>query len=190
MRTTTTIAFLLPLALFAAAPVLAAEAVAVPQFRSIELRGGGHVVVRPGPAQRVTILEGSRQFTGVRVNREGELELDACASRCPESYDLRVEIVTPAAPDAAVSGGGVIRFQPGFAPEAHLAVAVSGGGQIDARAVRVSNVSAAVNGGGRVLTGESANLSAAVNGGGEVRYAGNPHISSAVRGGGAVVRDR
>ena len=181
-------ALLLPFALVVSTPVAAAEVVPVPAFRSIELRGGGDVIVRPGPAQRVTITSGSTRFTSMRVNRDGELEIRACNERCPQSYDLNIEIVTPNAPNAAISGGGQIRFAPGFAPAAHLAVAVNGGGQIDARPVQVSNVSAAVNGGGRILTGRSANLSAAVNGGGEVRYAGSPHVSSAVRGGGVVHR--
>ena len=184
----TTVSFVLPFVLVAAVPAVAAETVPVPSFRSIELRGGGEVTVRPGAEQRVIIVSGSSHVTSFRVNRNRELEIDACNNRCPQHYKLRIEIVTPSVPNAAVSGGGHIRFAPGFAPTGDLAIAVSGGGQIDARSVSVSNMSAAVNGGGRVLTGRSLHLSAAVNGGGEVRYAGAEHVSSAVRGGGAVRR--
>ena len=181
-------ALLLPLALAISTPVAAAELVPVPAFRTIQLRGGGSVVVRPGPAQRVAIVNGSSQFTRVRVERNGQLRIDACNARCPQRYDLRIEIHSPTAPDAAISGGGAITFAPGFAPQGDFSVAVNGGGQVDARSLRAANVSAAVNGGGRVLAGHSSHLSAAVSGGGEVRYAGNPHVSSVVNGGGVVRR--
>lgn len=180
--------FLLPFAIVTAAPASAAETVPVPQFRTIQLRGGGSVVVRPGPAQRVTIVNGSTQFTSIRVDHRGQLKIDACNERCPRRYDLRIEIQSPSAPDAAISGGGSISFAAGYRPQGDFSVAVNGGGHVDARSLRVGNVSAAVNGGGRVLTGPSSHLSAAVSGGGEVRYAGNPHVSSVVNGGGAVRR--
>ena len=175
-------------ALATAAPVAAAEVVPVPEFRTVQLRGGGNVVIRPGPAQQVTIVSGSTQVTRVRVDDRGQLKIDACNNRCPNRYDLRIEIRSPSLPDLAITGGGSITATPGFAPQRDLSAAISGGGQIDARPVRVSNVSAAVNGGGKILTGQSLNLSAAVNGGGEVRYAGSPHVSSVVNGGGAVRR--
>lgn len=185
-----TVLFLMALTLVPAAvaptPAAAAETVPVPAFRSVQLRGGGEVVVRPGAHQRVMIINGSSQFTSFAVDRDGRLAIDACNDRCPQRYDLRIEIVTPSAPDAAISGGGLIRFDEGFAPAGHLAIAVSGGGQVDARAVPAANLSAAVNGGGRVLAGPSTNLSAAVSGGGEVRYAGSPRVSSVVNGGGLV----
>jgi hypothetical protein len=69
-------AVLIPLALLAAAPLAAAETVPVPAFRSVELRGGGDIVVRRGPAQ-VTLLQGSTQFTRFWVDPEGQLKIDA-----------------------------------------------------------------------------------------------------------------
>jgi hypothetical protein len=179
---------ILPFALVAAVPAVAAETVPVFAFKTVQLRGGGTLVIRPGPAQRVTIVNGSTQFTRVRIDDRGQLKIDACNDRCPRHYNLRIEVVSPRAPDAAISGGGAISFAPGFGSQGQLSVAVSGGGSIDARAIRAANVNAAVNGGGRVLTGHSSHLSAAVNGGGEVRYAGSPHVSSAVHGGGIVHR--
>ena len=181
------------LALFAfafvtAAPVAAAEIVAVPAFRSIQLRGGGEVVVRPGPVQRVTLVTGSSRFTGVRVDRSG-LVIDACSGPCPRNYDLRIEVQSPHLPDLAISGGGTIRAANGFAPQRDLAAAVSGGGEINVRAIDLRNLSAAVNGGGLIRGGRPAMLSAAINGGGEIRYAGNPQVSSAISGGGVVRRE-
>ena len=170
----------------AAAPAVALESVSVPDFRSIQLRGGGDVTVRPGPVQRVTILDGSTQFTTFRVERNGQLRSDACTGRCPRHYRLRIEIQSPRVPDLAVSGGGAIRAADGFAAEDQLSAAVNGGGSIDARAVAAGSVSAAVNGGGHISVYPRRSLNAAVNGGGEVRYRGNPQVTMAVRGGGAV----
>ena len=180
--------FVLPFVLAAAVPALAAETVPVPAFDSVQLRGGGSVIMRPGLVQRVTITRGSSQFTSVRTKRRGELEITACNERCPRNYDLQIVIESPTAPDSAISGGGAIRYADGFRAESDLSMAVSGGGQIDARSVRAANVSAAIHGGGRILSGRSSHLSAAVSGGGEVRFAGNPHVSSVVNGGGVVHR--
>ena len=82
----------------ASAPALAFENVPVPAFHSIQLRGGGEVIVRPGPAQQVTIVEGSSQFTRIYSVRNGELRIDACNNRCPQHYRLRVEIRSPRMP--------------------------------------------------------------------------------------------
>jgi hypothetical protein len=173
-------------ALAVSAPALATEIVPVPQFRSVELRGGGVVTVVPGPAQRVTILEGSSQFTRVRVGRDGQLRIDTCTEQCPRVYRLRVEIQSPRVPDLAVNGGGLISTTGTFRPQSQLSAAVNGGGKIDARSIEATNVSAAVNGGGDLMVRPRSVLSAAINGGGHVRYWGNPAVSSAIHGGGAV----
>ena len=174
------------LALAASVPALAAEPVTVPAFRSVELRGGGQIVVRPGAAQRVTIVDGSSRSTRFRVHRGGQLRIDACTGRCPRQYRLRIEIVSPRVPGLAVAGGGSIRAVPGFAPQPELSTAVNGGGSIDARWVDAGSVSAAVNGGGLITVRPRRSLSAAVNGGGEIRYLGNPQVAMAVHGGGVV----
>jgi hypothetical protein len=170
----------------ASAPSLSAEPIAGSHFRGVELRGGGNVVVVPGPVQRVTLVEGSTRFTRFRVLPDGRLRIDTCNQSCPQLYRMRVEIQSPEVPDLGVSGGGSITARSGFRPQSDLAAAVNGGGQIDARAVEARNVSAAVNGGGDIAVRARSALSAAINGGGLVRYAGNPQVSSAVRGGGAV----
>ena len=181
-----TVALLLPLLLTAAAPAFAAEAVGVPAFQSVELRGGGDIIVRPGPAQRVVIVNGSTQFTSFHMRNGRQLVIDACNERCPQHYNLRIEIQSPRAPDLAIQGGGAIVAAPGFAPQPQLSAAIDGGGLIDARAVTATDVSAAVNGGGKILSGRSANLTAAVNGGGEIRYAASGNVTMAVHGGGNV----
>src|SRR5207244_1486738 len=113
------------------------------------------------PAQRVTILEGSTQFTRLRLEREGQLKIDTCNDRCPQHYRLRVEIQSPRVPDLGISGGGDIAVEPGFRAQSQLSVAVDGGGKIDGRAVEAGDVSAAVNGGGEIRIHPRSSLSAA-----------------------------
>lgn len=177
---------LFALAMASAVPAVATEVVPVPAFRSVELRGGGLVNVVPGPTQRVTIVEGSSQFTHMRVEADGKLRIDTCNERCPHLYRLRVQIESPRAPDLAIRGGGEILTARGFRPQSQLSLAINGGGKIDAGAVDAGAVSAAVNGGGIITVKPRATLSAAVNGGGLVRYCGRPAVSMAVHGGGAV----
>ena len=176
-------------ALTVAVPAFALESVPVPAFRSVELRGGGEVIVRPGATQRVAILEGSSAVTRFRVERDGQLRIDVCNNNCPRNYRLRVEIQSPSSPDLAISGGGVIHAAGGFAPQAQLSAAVRGGGLIDARNVLAGTVDAAVQGGGKIAVNAKVNLQAAVQGGGEVTYVGNPAVTSAIAGGGAVRRE-
>jgi hypothetical protein len=177
------------LAAFAAsAPALATEVVPVPAFRSVQLRGGGEVSIRPGPVQRVTNVEGSSRITRFRVERDGRRRIDVCDGNCPRQYRLRIDIQSPSAPDVGIAGGGLIRASGGFPAQRQLSVAVSGGGKIDMLAVQAGSVNAAVHGGGLISVRPRSSLSAAVNGGGQIRYAGNPAVSSAINGGGSVHR--
>ena len=183
----------LPLAivgLLAAPPaaVRAAETVAVPAFRSVDLRGGGHIVVVPGAAQRVTLVEGNSRLTRMSVDRRGRLTIDGCRNNCPRSYKLRIEIRSPRMPDVAISGGGSVRAAPGFRAQDNISAAIHGGGKIDLRALDSRAASIAVVGGGEVLVRARASLSAVVTGGGAIRYWGNPQVSSVIRGGGWISR--
>lgn len=175
-------------ALAASAPALSAEVVPLPYFRSVELRGGGTVVLVPGPAERVTVIEGSTQFTSFRIERGDELKIDACNERCPNHYNLVIQIQSPRVPALAVTGGGLITTRPGFAPQSQLAAAVRGGGRIDARSLDAAQVAAAVDGGGDLLVRARASLAASVNGGGDIRYWGNPSVAMSTRGGGSIER--
>ena len=178
--------------LFAAALAISvpalAETVPVQAFRNLELRGGGDVVLVPGRTQRVTIVEGSRAVTRVRVDRAGKLWIDACNARCPRHYRLRIEVQTPRVPGVGISGGGSVRAVGGFASQGQIAVGVNGGGKVDLRAIEGRNVAVGINGGGQVLVRAGSTLAVGVNGGGEVRYLGNPRVTSAIDGGGSVRR--
>jgi Putative auto-transporter adhesin, head GIN domain len=189
---------LIPALLAGVAPAAGAEeAVPVPRFDSIQLNGGGIVVLRHGPVQRVVIRSGSTAYTAIRVGppraRGGDahrLVIDACNARCPRHYDLRIEIETPRIDAVAVHGGGRITAEAGFPSQRDVAVAVDGGGEIDLRAVAMANVAAAVNGGGSLLVRAEDSLAAAVNGGGAIRYWGSPSVTTSINGGGTVVRGR
>src|SRR5690349_17771192 len=108
-------------ALAASAPALGSEVVPLPAFRSVELRGGGELSIRPGPVQRVTIVEGSANVTRFRVVRDGQLQIDVCHGNCPRQYRLRIEVQSPYAPDVAIEGGGLIRAFAGFPSQRKLA---------------------------------------------------------------------
>ena len=177
---------LFALAFAASAPALATETIAVPSFQSIELRGGGDVLVRKAPFQRVTLLQGSSQFTSVRVLSRGRLDIDACSAQCPRNYRLSVLVESPTVPVLAVDGGGKITAADGFAGQQQLVLAVNGGGVIDTSGVAVDSATAAVSGGGEIKVRALRALTAAVNGGGLVRYWGDPRVTTAIRGGGAV----
>lgn len=174
--------------LVAVAPVSAEELVRVEPFNSVELEGGGHVVVRSGDVQQVRLLKGSTALTRIVVEDRGKLKIEACRNDCPHHYDLEVEITSPRIDALAISGGGDIDSDGSFAPVHHLALAINGGGRIDARAMDADNAEVAVDGGGLIKLRARGELTAAVDGGGEIRYWGNPHVTSAIDGGGEVER--
>ena len=172
------------------AAAFAAETVPLSHFTSVGLEGGGHVTVKYGPEQRVTLLKGSTQYTRLRVENGHSLNIEACNDNCPRHYDLEIEIVTPVLEAAAISGGGEIVASGNFPHVDSFSAAVNGGGDIDVRAVSAKEAHAAVSGGGGIHLTATATLNAAVSGGGEIVYSGNPQVSEAVNGGGSVERAR
>jgi hypothetical protein len=160
--------------------------IAVGSFDNVELRGGGHVILRYGASERVTLLQGSTQFTRFRVEDSRKLVIDACNSDCPSHYDLEIEIVTPHIAGVAISGGGRIDASAGFPAQDRISAAVDGGGDIELTALDARDAEAAVDGGGKIHVRADERLNAAVDGGGAIRYAGNPQVTSAIDGGGSV----
>jgi hypothetical protein len=178
------------IAVLSVAPARAQQPIDVPAFRAVQLMGGGDVQIRPGSHLSVTLLEGSTAVSDFRVERDGQLRILACRSRCPANYHLRVLIQSPSAIDAGVMGGGGIDYAPGFAPNQKVAAAVHGGGSINARSLRLDALTAAVNGGGTISAGNVSSLTAAINGGGTITYEGDPAITQAIHGGGIISRAR
>ena len=178
---------LVALILACAVPAAAQGPVRVPSFDSIELRGGGHVTIRHGATQRVTLVRGSTDLTRFRVDDDGNLRIDACVRSC-RNYDLRVEIVTPSLNAVAITGGGAIRTDGAFPARGMLAVAVTGGGSIDVRPIEAGSVAAAIRGGGSIMTRPRNSLAASISGGGSITYWGRPSVTSSINGGGSVRR--
>lgn len=144
------------------------------------------MVLRRGAIQRVTILEGSTQFTHFHVKPDEQLVIDACDSNCPRHYDLEMEIVTPRIDGVAIEGGGKIESDRSFGRQEAIGVAIQGGGHIDIRTIDAGHADAAVDGGGHIALRAERSLEAAVNGGGNISYWGNPSVTSAVSGGGSI----
>jgi opacity protein-like surface antigen len=163
--------------------------VPVGHFEGVELNGGGHIVLRHGDIQRVTLLKGSTQYTKFHIEDGKNLVVDVCDSNCPTFYDLSIEITTPDIQSVGVNGGGSISTAAGFPAQRNLTAAIQGGGKIDTTSVDATAVSAAIQGGGELRVRAHNALTAAVNGGGDIRYAGSPHVTSAINGGGNVSRD-
>jgi len=174
-----------------AAPAFAAETVvSVGKFESVELRGGGTVVIHQGPVQRVTVRSSDPERPVFDVSdhdgRGGRLVIRACEGSCSSPHDFEVDIETPNLSGASVMGGGGITAEGPFRAQAAVSAAVHGGGKVDLRALNVSATSAEVMGGGRVFVSAKNSLSATVNGGGAIRYSGSPTVDSAIHGGGSI----
>ena len=172
-----------------AAPAAAQTPIRVGAFDSIELRGGGDVIVRHGREHRVTVTGGDPNLASIEVDRDGDLVIRPCRRSC-RNQRLRVEVVTPELEAVAIHGGGQIRTESGFPARGSLALAVNGGGALDARMLRADRVAAAINGGGRIRTSPERNLIAAIRGGGAITYTGDPRTTVSINGGGTVTRDR
>jgi hypothetical protein len=192
-------AFLAGFILGTAARASAETPIPVGHFRTIELQGGGRIILRHAPIQRVSIAEGNAQVSDIHLSSDRggagpdrqephRLIVDACRDRCPPNYHLVVEIDSPNVDALAVRGGGEIEVANGFPRMGNLAAAVEGGGRLDARALAASNIAAAVDGGGDLLVGPSDALAAAISGGGRILYRGHPQIATNIEGGGRVER--
>jgi Putative auto-transporter adhesin, head GIN domain len=179
---------LVPLVTLLAVPALAATTVPVGHFDAVSLSGGGHVTIRHGASQSVRLLSGSTEFTTIKIKHGNDLDIEACNNRCPQHYDLEIEIVTPDLKAAAIEGGGHVTAEGGFPNSGEISAAVDGGGHLDLAALKADKVSAAVNGGGHIEVTALRDLSAAVDGGGSIVYHGDPQVSQAIDGGGSVSR--
>lgn len=155
-------------------------------FRSIELRGGGVVTIRHGPARQVTVPQAN---PGRPIRADGErLVIEECRRPCPRGHRIEVEIVTPELARVAVADGGRIELRGDFPRQAAIAASVSSGGTIDIRPLEAASVAAAVEHGGRILARPGRMLAATVSNGGNVTYWGDPRVTSSIRHGGVVER--
>jgi hypothetical protein len=179
--------------LAAMAAIMGMDASSVPEpmqlapFSAIDVRNGGHVVVRPGSSPRVTLLEGSRDYVRIGVNEQGVLIIDRCPSKCPSGYRIEVEVTAPAAlTRVSLANGGWVSTAGNFPRQQELAATVAHGGTVDVRSIAADRVTASVQQGGRILTIPGASLLARVDNGGVIMYWGNARVDSSTRYGGVV----
>ena len=170
-------------------PIISAAqtTVPVPQFRSVELRNGGMVILRHGPSQRVTLLQGSVQQTSVEVDGDW-LVIDRAKSVPHRNYRLEIEVVTPWIAEVSVQHGGTLQSRGAFPPQASIEASVSNGGTLDIRSIETDNVEAAVSQGGRIFLKADQSLVASVHQGGIITWWGDARVRRSVRHGGAVVQ--
>ena len=179
---------LLLVAVLSASSMTAQTVVPVAPFQSIELhRGRGHVLVRHGQTQRVTIVDGDLQFTRVRLD-DGRLIIENCKPDCPRGYRLRLEVITPELASVSVSNGGMVQSVGSFPVQTAIEADVENGGMIDIRSIAADTVDASVDSGGAILTNARQTLTATIDSGGNITYWGDPRVRRSVRDGGVVKR--
>src|SRR5687767_7494949 len=155
-------------------------------FNSIEVSDGAHVMLRHGPAERVTLVKGSLDYSRVEVTDRGTLVVQKCRGKCPRGYELEVEISLPGVNRISLANSGIIQSRGSFPRRDELIIAVAHGGTIDVRSMPAWRVVATVEQGGRILTVPEAYLAAQVRQGGVITYWGEGEVKSAVEHGGVV----
>jgi hypothetical protein len=174
----------------ASAPLSMQTTLQLAPFNSIEVSDGGHVVLRPAPTQRVTLLRGSLDYTRLAVTDGGRLVIDKCIRKCPRGYQLEVEIFAPSFARISAANGGRVQSRGDFPRQSQLAVAVAHGGTIDVRSMVVDRVTASVDQGGGIFTVPRAWLFARVTQGGMITYWGDAQVRSSVGRHGGVNKGR
>lgn len=160
----------------------------VTAFEAVSAEGGAEVVVRPGPRHGYRVVAGSPNALEVTSQRNRGLRI-RCRDNACRGQKPRVEVTAPRVTAFAVRGGGSMRIERGFAPLNSVALAVHGGGLIDARAIEGADVAASVHGGGTIQVRARRNLAASVNGGGNIIYSGPvANVATSINGGGSVTR--
>lgn len=176
-------------ALLFAGTALAGTDVKVPAFTGINAHGGAGVVLRAGPVQRVTILEGDVSKADIHV-RGNILDISPCKNWCWNVKELKVEVVTPRVESIEAHGGGAVRAEGQFAKMPRLTIEAHGGGAVNTVAIPADAVHVEAHGGGAVKVQALQSLDAEAHGGGVISYTGNPPtVRSESHGGGSIHRN-
>lgn len=160
--------------------------VEVAPFRTVELRSGGKVIVRHGPAQRVTFIKGSPGDARVTVTSEGGLIIEKRKSKGGRRTELEIEVLTPELIGVTVAHGGMIQSRGIFPRQAALVATVDNGGTVDIRSMSVGTVSASVLSGGRIFAKPLTAMAASVVEGGNITYWGDARVTQSIEGGGVI----
>ncbi|HUQ21219.1 MAG TPA: DUF2807 domain-containing protein [Gemmatimonadaceae bacterium] len=169
---------------------LPSQPLQVPPFSSVETHDGAHVFIRQGSPQRVTLVEGTLDYSRITVDN-GRLVIEKCVrEHCPRGYQLDIEIVVPVITSLSIESGGLLQTRGAFAPRGELTVSAHHGGTVDTRSLPVDKVSAFIEQGGRILTTAQRTLFATVTQGGHVEYWGDAQAKTSIKDGGVVTKGR
>ena len=171
-----------------AAPVAAQTLVSVAPFRSIELHDGGHVILRHGATQTVSLLKGSMDCVQFTIADGNRLVINKYNDGCRRKYELEIEITTPDIAEILVADGGRIQSRGSFPQQAEIKTTVRNGGTIDVRTIVTDKVTAAVEEGGGIFVMPRVALLASIVNGGQLTYWGEARVESTVKHGGAVTK--
>lgn len=170
-----------------AGPATGQPGAAVPlgAFRSVELSGGGHVMVRHGAARALRITEGNLAVSRIALSGD-RLVIERCPGACPRGYRLEIDLVAPDLDALAVRDGGLLQTEGEFPGQPALAASVESGGLLDLRRLAPERVNASIRQGGAIFVRPGRALEASISNGGLVTYFGDPNVRSSVHDGGAV----
>jgi hypothetical protein len=157
-------------------------------FRSVEVRNGGHAIIRYGPTQRVTVLKGNPDDARITVASGDVLVIDKHRNKTDRRNELEVEIITPALAQLTQAHGGWIQSRGTFPRQAAFSVTVDNGGTIDIRSMSVASLTASVLSGGHILAKPLTELAARVEQGGNITYWGEPRVTQSIEHGGVITR--
>ena len=177
----------------------------VPAFDAIEFRGAGQLQVQVGGPQRLRLSCDDDLLREVTTEvRDGTLIIDY-PNELRFAAELRVEVVVPEL--HAVEGNGSVEVQLQGTRGAHLHLGISGSGrmqasgQVEHLAVRISGsgemalgaLSAAsadvrISGSGALELAVSTDLNYTISGSGSIHYSGSARSQGSISGSGSVQR--
>jgi hypothetical protein len=176
-------------ALILAGAAFAGTDVKLAPFSGISVHGGGHVVLRHGTVQRVTVIKGDLAKADLHVSGN-TLDISPCRTMCWGHIEFEVEIVSPKIDAIEAHGGGAVEAEGQFPKQPVLHVQAHGGGAIDTRAIPAETVNAEAHGGGAIEVQAISAINAQAFGGGAINYTGNPpHVAAQANGGGSISKD-
>jgi hypothetical protein len=146
---------------------LVSETRDLPTFRSVELAGSGHVHIRQGEHQSVSVRTDDNIMPLVKTEVRGETLVLSVEGMARHVTSLEFDIVVKEITGLRVSGSGDIVGRGSFVAD-ELDVGVRGSGRVDLK-VRAEAVDARISGSGDVaLSGHTDVLLIKVSGSGDV----------------------
>lgn len=174
----------------------------VANFKSVRLEGAAAVIIKVGPATKVTLTTDDNIAPLVTTSVDKDiLVIDPKEAISPTKFVVTIE--TPSlegfeidgAGDATITGltgtsfrativgAGSIKLK-GAVQNAHLEI--DGAGDIDADELVAEAVRASIDGAGGIKVNAAKTLDAEMNGAGEIRFRGNPVVTKKMSGVGSV----